>query len=108
MKVICKVKECKYCSESNFCTKVFVIINPAGGCGRLYDNNGTRSPNRYGKDVFAFTLWNDGSLKPVGGRGWLGNATTDTWVQRCNTASVVDGAYCTGAIFENNLKVIYQ
>lgn len=74
----------------------------------LIDINGLRLPNRMGQDIFMFTLWNDGSLKPVGGTDWSPyDRYTKTWQDYCNATSVTSGWYCAGSIFENNLKVIY-
>ena len=77
------------------------------------DINGFSKPNKVAKDVFQFTLWNDGSLRPVGSTGWDkdGTGIEDDkmhWTKLCNETSVTSGWACAGAIFENNLKVIYE
>ena len=69
----------------------------------IIDINGYSKPNRLGKDLFAFALMADGSLVPVGYSGAWNVAST-----ACNSTKVVDGYTCTGSVFENNLKVIYQ
>ena len=82
--------------------------------GNLYvDINGDDGPNRFGKDVFAFYLYNDGTLRPYGTKG--ANRTDDSaplWSAMCNADGVHSqndaGLYCTGSIFDNGLKVIYQ
>ncbi len=85
----------------------------------LIDVNGITKPNRLGKDVFAFLLMQDGSLRPVGSSSWastdLGdNAlnTTYNWKtgtsDKCNETTVTSGWTCAGSIYENNQKVIYQ
>ena len=69
----------------------------------VIDINGYTKPNCLGKDAFAFLLMADGSLLPVGYNGaW------NTSGNECNSTKVKDGYSCTGSIFENNLKVIYQ
>ena len=77
--------------------------------GAVYvDINGQTKPNVAGTDLFAFSMWNDGSLKPVGGNGWW---TTDAplWTAQCPVGSAPSNAlYCTGHVFENNLKVLYK
>ena len=83
----------------------------------LIDINGYSEPNRLGKDAFLFQAYADGSLRPVGANDWWAMAedsvndeinwdhgTTDI----CNADGVTTGVSCTGSIFENNLKVIYQ
>lgn len=63
---------------------------------------------------FAFSLWNDGSLKAKGSTGWnadksSNNGGTEHWSKKC-TKDVKPGdndyTYCTGSIFENNMKLV--
>jgi hypothetical protein len=65
---------------------------------------------------FAFSLWNDGSLKAKGSTGWnarkdSNNGGTEHWKQKC-TKDVKPGdkdyTYCTGSIFENNMKLVRE
>lgn len=98
------------------------------------DINGDLRPNADGTDVFYFTLWNDGSLRPKGGVCWEEPATNKDndeaskqlwgacepssvdgavghWKQTCPRAedgNVSNYAYCAGHIFENNFKVLYR
>ena len=87
------------------------------------DINGSSLPNKAAEDIFWFTLWNDGSLRPIGAINWNGGVDSDPdnapdadggdehWRTRCAIGSVPDEgdlAYCTGHIFENNLKVLYE
>lgn len=79
--------------------------------GNVYvDINGFKKPNALGSDIFVFSFWNDGSLKPVGGSNWAGvNADACTWQETCpNDAVASDYRACTGSVFENNLKVMYK
>lgn len=78
--------------------------------GNVYvDINGARRPNAVGTDIFAFTLWNDGSLRPVGGANWNEASGQCTWQTNCPNGAVPTDYYaCTGAIFENNLKALYK
>ena len=70
-----------------------------------------------GYNTFYFSWWNDGSLRPVGGTNWNGLETSakgaaEHWMTKCPVgkfpASNNDYQYCTGHIFENNLKVLYK
>lgn len=76
------------------------------------DINGLESnPNAWGTDQFAFALFDDGSLRPMGGREWDGTANADTWQDKCPKADdgvVTEYMYCAGHIFENNMKVLYK
>ena len=78
------------------------------------DLNGTTGPNKFAIDKFEFTLWNDGSLKPVGGLGFKEDGDPkvnerEHWTVKCPNGSVQNNnQYCTGSIFENNLKVLYK
>jgi len=88
--------------------------NPSHGQRLGYvhiDINGLSEPNAIGKDVFVFTLWNDGSIRPLGSIGSLGGGEGDDqlWPSHCDATTITDGGvFCAGSIFENNLKVIYQ
>ena len=87
----------------------------------VIDINGLDEPNRFGRDVFLFVMYNDGCLKPAGSLNWFVGATNiatenfdklynweDGTVDLCNAEEVKNGWTCAGSIFENNLKVIYQ
>ena len=71
----------------------------------------------WGTDTFAFSFWNDGSLRPWGGTNWNEEATSADggilhWKTLCPINGVApageDAAFCTGHIFENNLRVLYE
>lgn len=78
------------------------------------DINGVSEPNNDGTDVFYFSWWNDGSLRPQGGTNWNGNANSQPggpqhWSNNCPANAVPrNSAFCAGHIFENNLKVLYK
>lgn len=78
--------------------------------GNVYvDINGAAKPNSMGTDIFAFSLWNDGSLKPVGSANWSEDEEACSWQDSCaNNEFPSDYQACTGSIFENNLKVLYK
>ena len=86
--------------------------------GKLYiDINGPDGPNTLGKDLFSFAMYNDGTLRPWGGRGFLRHKkatelTKDLWsgsTATCNKDHVKgSGETCTGSIFDNGMKIIYQ
>jgi prepilin-type N-terminal cleavage/methylation domain-containing protein len=99
------------------------------------DINGESAPNRSATDQFAFSWWNDGSLRPWGATNWNGGADaecveenedncsevgaqfgatdrrggTDHWTVQCPVDEApVDSDFCAGHIFENNLRVLYR
>ena len=87
--------------------------------GAVYvDINGNQSPNVIAKDIFLFYLFNDGSLRPAGGQYFkvvpnydkIWNATgEDTSKPNCSKTIVMyNGEPCTGSIFDNGMKIIYQ
>ena len=77
--------------------------------GNVYvDINAAAKPNAIGTDIFVFSWWNDGSLRPVGSSNWA-DGTACTWQSACKNDTVAtDYKACTGSIFENNLKVLYK
>ena len=84
----------------------------------IVDTNGaTTKPNVIGKDLFIFTIDKSGQVIPMGSNtfAWLRNSDNYRYdVQNksnalaCNENYVGKGTGCAGAIFDNNLKVIYQ
>ncbi len=80
------------------------------------DINGQKAgPNKYGKDIFTFTIDKGGSVIPCCGKtySWLLNSETITYESdedraACNENKVSGGLYCAGSVFDNNMKVIYQ
>ena len=84
----------------------------------IIDNN---TPQIDGINRFYFSFFNDGSLRPAGATGWIGNgqpasaSATTHWNytgsggNKCPlNAPVGNRRYCAGHIFENNLKVNYK
>ena len=79
--------------------------------GNVYiDINAAAKPNAIGTDIFVFSWWNDGSLRPVGSSNWDDTGTSSCkWQTYCkNDAVATDYTACAGAVFENNLKVLYK
>ena len=78
------------------------------------DIDGGTGLNNWSRDIFAFTLWADGSLRPVGMPGWNGGLFVEAegCLSRavCPTdgGAVTDRQSCTGSIFQNNLRVLYN
>lgn len=78
------------------------------------DINGASQPNKDGTDIFYFSWWNDGSLRPMGATNW--DETSDSvkdgnthWTKQCpENATPSEPKYCAGHVFENNLKVYYK
>ena len=77
------------------------------------DINSNSLPNRTGKDIFPFLLYNDGTLRPYGGINAdrsSGQNWNDMWNSDNNCVAgeqVKISATCTGSIFENGMKVVY-
>lgn len=88
-------------------------VNRNASIGVVFvDINGVSNPNRFGKDIFAFYLRNDGMLTPYGERI---TALAPSWQNLCNPANdtpvannAAAGLACTATIFENNLRVTYD
>ncbi|MBQ7764026.1 type II secretion system protein [bacterium] len=79
--------------------------------GVMVDINGTARPNETGRDIFAFALYADGSLRPVGSDDWNeANPNSQcSWRTQCEpNVPMLDGYACTGHIFANDLKVLYN
>lgn len=84
--------------------------------GDVYiDINGQAKPNKIGKDLFKFYLYNDGSLKPYGSTDFdkrKASSEIEKYLwnsnDNCNENGVNNAETCAGSVFENNLKVIYQ
>jgi len=76
-------------------------------------NGANKGPNKDGKDLFYFTAWNDGSLRPVGSIGWNASYAADNplWSDtgKCPKNLVPgDAKFCAGHIFANGLKAEYK
>lgn len=98
--------------------------NPLNGAVPYQQNLGTvtininpSAPNEVlGTNIFLFSFWNDGSLRPQGGTNWNGNANSQPggvqhWNNQANcpaNAVPTNPAFCAGHIFENNLRVLYE
>ena len=76
----------------------------------VVDINGNRGPNNEAEDLFAFLLYNDGTLRPYGGRSSnRSDLGLPTWADgNCDTTNVANAATCTGSIFDNDMKVRYD
>ena len=80
------------------------------------DINGPDGPNTVAKDLFVFALYNDGTLRPWGSPGYKRHVKAseigDIWSGSsypCNKTTVKgNGESCTGSIFDNGMKIIYQ
>ena len=79
----------------------------------IIDIDGNSGPGEPGTDLFAFTWFADGSLRPYGGTG--SKSIVNNWTTACPKPSQ-NGDYltpsnywaCAGHVFENNLKVQYE
>lgn len=80
------------------------------------DINGLQTPNVIGKDTFLFALYNDGTLRPYGSKSALRHVhdglhsdwSNSSNATACSEDKVMGGWGCTGSIFDNGMKVIYQ
>ena len=79
----------------------------------VIDVNGTEMPNKYGRDVFAFTLGSDGKLYPYGSKtaSYMSNNSTKTWKDNDTMSGCKSGNYsgfgCTARLIENGYKIDY-
>lgn len=39
--IVCKVRNCPFCSKNGFCLNKFVVITAGGQCGHIYNENGS-------------------------------------------------------------------
>lgn len=93
-----------------------VTIDINGPTGRAENGTGFNGTGIDGTDVFYFSLWNDGSLRPRGATNWDGSETSQVgggahWsnAKNCPNDQVpLNATFCAGHIFENNLKVLYR
>ena len=75
------------------------------------DINGVnKGKNQIAKDVFGFALYNDGSLRPIGGANWDGknDEKTKTWRGTCANDSQKKDISCTASIIEQGYKIKYK
>ena len=97
----------------NYSVENLISANPPHKqrIGNVYvDINGPRKPNTLGSDIFVFSWWNDGSLRPVGGSNWAeGGEGECSWTDACPNDSIAsDYRACAGSVFENSLKALYK
>ncbi len=78
----------------------------------VVDIDGKGGPGKAGTDIFAFTWFADGSIRPYGGTG---SKSGYDWEKLCpkpvdGGEKTVPGNYwaCAGHVLENNLKVQYE
>lgn len=75
------------------------------------DINGVnKGKNQVAKDIFGFALYNDGSLRPIGGANWDGknDEKTKTWRDTCANDSQKKDISCTASIIEQGYKIKYK
>ena len=81
--------------------------------GTMYiDINKEERPNTIGKDVFRFVIYNDGTLRPYGARGYERSNEDRAyyWYEEhyCDEQGTNRRETCTGSIFDNGMKIIYE
>ncbi len=78
------------------------------------DINGSEKPNRIAKDFFPFWMYNDGTLRPEGGIGAnrtksIADQENASWKNGyCDNTKILRPGTCTGSIYDNGMKIIYQ
>ena len=75
------------------------------------DINGVnKGKNQVAKDIFGFALYNDGSLRPIGGANWDGknDEKTKIWQDTCANDSQKKDISCTASIIEQGYKIKYK
>ena len=86
--------------------------------GNVYiDINGAAKPNKQAKDIFRFYLYNDGTLRPYGGKAfdrsrhesdYMYNPHYSWTPHGCNEYNLYHADTCAGSIFDNGMKIIYE
>ena len=86
-----------------------------GAVGTIYyDINGFgNKPDRLAKDIFIFSLDNNGTVLPYGGKQYKNAYNTSLYYWEnpnylCNESNVKKGYTCAGSIADNGWKVIYE
>lgn len=75
------------------------------------DINGPSDPNLSATDIFYFAIMDDGSLTPYGSILYteVYDDASLYWGEKCAIgAAPGDPDYCSGHVFENNMKVLYK
>ena len=105
--------------ESKTVPNGYTNITSKKKIGQVYvDINGYAKPNRQAKDIFRFYLYNDGTLRPYGGKAFDRTQAEDNYLQNpelnwaaggCNEENgAAKPDTCAGSVFDNNLRVIYE
>ncbi len=87
--------------------------------GQVYvDINGYSRPNKQAKDIFRFYLYNDGTLRPYGGKLFDRTQPEDDYINNAELYWAAGGCdkengavhpdTCAGSVFDNNRKVIFE
>ena len=75
------------------------------------DINGPSDPNLSATDIFYFAIMDDGSLTPYGSTLYteVRGDESEYWGEKCAIGVAPgDPDYCSGHVFENNMKVLYK
>lgn len=75
------------------------------------DINGTKAPNKLGKDLFKLLVDTKGYVIPYGGEAYnnyIGSNSATIWSTSCTGSTVSDPASCTGSIVDNGGKIVYS
>lgn len=79
-----------------------------------FDDSVIKGTFKNGYNTFHFAWMNDGTLTPRGATGWDGTSASayggpEHWTTKCPVGvAPTDPIYCTGHIFENDLRVLYK
>lgn len=75
----------------------------------VVDINASERPNTLAKDVFLFSLMNDGTLLPYGSQADKARGSGSDWRSHgCTEDNIGYGDLCAGSIFDNGMKIIYE
>lgn len=88
-----------------------ILSTSSGGgvCGEItVDVNGHKKPNRYGRDIFEFSITKKGTLYPRGGSlgTWTWKSAPNSTIT-CTDSSTDGGIFCAGRIIEEGWEMNY-
>lgn len=97
---------------SNDCTSNSGLNSLSQTCGTVtIDVNGSRGPNNWGRDIFAFFITRTGLLYPNGGEFHQNSGTSQYWktLGACQPASssTQSGKFCTGRVMDEGWQMNY-
>lgn len=97
---------------ANDCSSNFGPNSMGQVCGYvIFDINGLKGPNNFGRDIFQFYITSNSMLYPYGGKLHNISGTSYYWKDQgaCvpATASSITGNYCTGRVVDESWQMNY-